>query len=99
MREDHHDLVGTGHIQTTVIVTNPTAVDMVKAPPHYSRGKFQVWDIIEHFRLNYNLGNVCKYILRAGKKTDSPVEDYKKAIAYLQREVDILEGRLDVRPQ
>lgn len=73
--------------------------DKVNSPKHYARGKFQVWDIIEHFRLNYNIGNVCKYILRGGVKTDCPIEDYKKAIAYLQREVDILEGRLDVRPK
>lgn len=73
--------------------------DVINSPKHYSKGKYQVWDIIEHFRLNYNMGNVCKYILRGGVKTDCPIQDYKKAIAYLQREVDILEGRLDVRPK
>lgn len=78
---------------------HPTGPDVINSPAHYARGKFEVWDIIEFFKLNYNLGNVCKYILRAGVKTKSPLEDYKKARAYLDREIAILEGRLDVRPK
>lgn len=88
-------IIKHGPRQTTV-VPEP---DVINSPSHYARGKFEVWDIIEHFKLNYNIGNVAKYILRAGVKTKRPVQDYKKAIAYLQREVDILEGRLDVRPE
>lgn len=97
-------LTGKAEHATTVIPTVPVTVlpeapDVINSPAHYARGRFEVWDIIEHFKLNYNIGNVAKYILRAGVKTQSPVQDYKKAIAYLQREVDILEGRLDVRPE
>lgn len=80
-------------------VNPPQTNDVIKSPNHYARGRFEVWDIIEFFKLNYNLGNVCKYILRAGVKTKNPLEDYKKARAYLDREIAILEGRIDVRPQ
>jgi hypothetical protein len=97
--QDFKDLVGTYRAEPAAYYNTTTSVDVINSPAHYARGKFEVWDIIEFFKLNYNLGNVCKYILRAGVKTKSPVEDYKKAIAYLQREVDILEGRLDVRPK
>lgn len=86
-------------VQVNPVTTVVPEPDVINSPSHYARGRFEVWDIIEHFRLNYNIGNVAKYILRAGVKTKSPVQDYKKAIVYLQREVDILEGRLDVRPQ
>jgi hypothetical protein len=36
--------------------------------------------------MNFNLGNVIKYTLRAGKKLDG-VEDLKKAVWYLNREI------------
>jgi hypothetical protein len=42
-------------------------------------------DVEEAFDLNRNLSNVCKYILRAGKK-DSRERDLEKAIDYLWRE-------------
>jgi len=42
-------------------------------------------DVIESFDLPRNLANVCKYILRAGKK-DSRERDLEKAIDYLWRE-------------
>ena len=36
---------------------------------HYKGKKFEVIDIIDDYNLNFNLGNVIKYVLRAGKKT------------------------------
>lgn len=88
--------------KATIVLTDQTGLvktnDVINSPNHYARGRFEVWDIIEFFKLNYNLGNVCKYILRAGVKTKNPLEDYKKARAYLDREISILEGKIDVRP-
>ena len=46
-----------------------------------------VWDCIEQCDLNFNLGNVVKYVCRAGKKGDRK-NDLQKAMDYLQREVD-----------
>jgi len=61
--------------------------DMVNNPEHYKGRKFECIDIIEDFNLGFNLGNALKYILRAGKK-DSYAQDIKKAIWYLEREVE-----------
>ena len=60
-------------------------------PSHYqsSDGKFQVWDIIDQFQLNYYFGDAVKYICRAGKKKRAlKVQDIKKAVQYLQRWLD-----------
>jgi hypothetical protein len=56
-------------------------------PSHYRRGKIQVWDFIRDQDLNYHLGNAIKYVCRAGYK-DSKVDDLKKAIHYLQNELE-----------
>ena len=42
---------------------------------------------IEAKGLNYRLGNVVKYITRADHK-DNRAEDLKKALWYLQREIE-----------
>ena len=62
--------------------------EMVDHPEHYG-GKDNVYEaikIIEAYNMNFNLGNVIKYTLRAGKKLDG-VEDLKKAVWYLNREI------------
>ena len=46
--------------------------------------------VIEAWDLKFNLGNVVKYISRAGKKMDI-VEDLRKAHWYLSREIKKLE--------
>jgi hypothetical protein len=56
-------------------------------PNYYRRGSIQVWDFIRDQGLNFHLGNAIKYICRAGYK-DSKVEDLKKAIHYLQNELE-----------
>jgi hypothetical protein len=59
----------------------------VNHPKHYQGGKFEVIDIIEDFKLGFNLGNVLKYILRADKKGNC-IQDLKKAKWYLEREIE-----------
>jgi hypothetical protein len=56
-------------------------------PDHYKRGSVEPWDFIRDQGLNYHLGNAIKYIVRAGYK-DSKVDDLKKAIHYLQNELE-----------
>ncbi len=49
---------------------------------------FEAIKIIDYYGLNFCLGNVIKYILRAGKKSDNSYEqDLNKALDYLQHEV------------
>jgi len=57
---------------------------------HYQR-RLQPWDIIDEYGLDYYEGNAIKYILRW--KGDR-VEDLKKAIHYLEKEIELLgEGK------
>jgi hypothetical protein len=61
-------------------------VDFVNHPPHYTTGGIETIDFIEAKQLNYNLGNVVKYITRADHKGNR-VEDLRKAKWYLEREI------------
>jgi hypothetical protein len=58
----------------------------INHPSHYNAGKIEVIDVIEDWRLNFNLGNVVKYVARADHK-GNPAEDLKKALWYLRREL------------
>ena len=67
--------------------------DMVNHPPHYKAGGIETIDFIEAKDLNYRLGNVVKYVSRAGRKVDSdPVQDLEKALFYLKREISVRKG-------
>jgi len=57
------------------------------SPAYYTRGSIECWDAIRDWELNYHLGCAIKYIVRAGHK-DSKEQDLKKAIHYLQNELD-----------
>lgn len=65
----------------------PSASDTINHPPHYKGKSIECIQVIESFDLGFNLGNVVKYVLRAGKKGDRR-EDLKKAAWYLQREIE-----------
>ena len=64
--------------------------DPVNSPTHYTAGGIETIDYIEAKQLNYHLGNVVKYVSRAGKKNEM-LEDLKKAKWYLDREIQRLE--------
>ena len=72
-------------------------VDLGEGPrPEYYGGKnnpYEVFRVLEEWGLDkdFYLGNVIKYIARAGKKNKSTEkEDLKKALVYLQRRIDSL---------
>ena len=64
--------------------------------PEYYGGKdnpYEVFKVLEAWELDqdFYLGNVIKYLARAGKKNISTKkEDLKKALVYLQRRIDNL---------
>ena len=62
-------------------------------PDYYQRGNIEVWDFIRDQNLNYHLGNVIKYICRAGYKEDD-LKDLKKAIHYLENEIKFRQGSI-----
>ena len=57
----------------------------VSHPSHYNQG-IEAIDIIESWDLNFNLGNVIKYTLRAPYK-ENMIQDLEKAKWYLEREI------------
>jgi hypothetical protein len=61
--------------------------DMVNHPKHYNVDGYEVIDIIDAFKLNFNMGNALKYLLRADRKGNK-LQDLKKALWYLQREIE-----------
>lgn len=60
--------------------------DLVNHPPHYTSGGIETIDFIEAKKLNYNLGNVVKYITRSSLK-GAKQQDLEKAMWYLRREL------------
>lgn len=69
---------------------------MSKVPEHYENGKdYDLIDVIKHYDLNFNLGNVIKYVCRAGKK-ENELQDLEKAVDYLEREILYLEDDLKI---
>lgn len=67
------------------------AQDNVNHPSHYTHYRgLEVIDLTE--QMNFNRGNAVKYVCRAGHKVGGhEIEDLKKAVWYLQREIKRLE--------
>lgn len=61
---------------------------MIDHPGHYGgeSNPYEAIKVIEAWGLDFHLGNVVKYLARAGKK-GSWLEDLKKARWYLDREI------------
>lgn len=60
--------------------------EKINNPPHYNKHPSGVECIEITRHMNFNLGNVVKYIWRAGLKNDD-IEDLKKAAWYIQDEI------------
>jgi len=59
----------------------------MKTPKHYDLG-IQPIEVIDKWELDFYLGNVLKYIARAGKKDNaSELEDLEKAKHYLEMKI------------
>jgi len=62
---------------------------------HYDNGKdYDLIDVISDYGLNFNRGNIVKYVCRAGKKGNE-IQDLEKAMDYLGRELEILRNQQD----
>ena len=65
--------------------------------PNYYGGKestYEVFNVLEAWKLDkdFYLGNVVKYVARAGKKDPAKYrEDLQKAMVYLQKRIDSLD--------
>ncbi len=66
--------------------------DPVCHPAHYCYGGIETLDYILAKKMDFLIGQVCKYISRAGKKDpEKELEDLRKARFYLDRKIKILE--------
>lgn len=59
--------------------------DNINRPAHYLKYPVEVIEITEC--LNFNMGNVVKYVLRADYK-GHPIEDLEKSRWYITREIE-----------
>jgi len=77
--------------------TKAPSVDMVNHPPHYTShpSGIECIQVTEH--MNFNCGNVVKYVWRCDEKHDAPLEDLEKALFYLNREIDRVKKKLGVK--
>lgn len=66
---------------------------IISNPPHYTAGRVhEPIDVISDWGLDFCLGNVVKYISRAGRKDDI-LQDLKKARFYLDYKISLLESK------
>jgi hypothetical protein len=73
--------------------------EKVNNPIHYHPGTYEAIKVINAWGLGFSLGNVLKYISRAGKKKgSSELEDLKKAQWYLNSAIQDLEGKIEPVP-
>jgi hypothetical protein len=69
--------------------------EQVNHPVHYGgeNNPYEAIKVIEAWQLGFCLGNVLKYLSRAGKKDNQTlVQDLEKAKWYLEREINRLKS-------
>ena len=83
-------------MKDTVVSTEAAKIN----PDHYNRFKnHQPKDAIKEWGLDFFLGNVVKYVVRAGSKPgESALTDLKKARQYLDFEIEAYEQPADPEP-
>jgi hypothetical protein len=79
----------THNVPVQIDMFEPEFDDLVNHPAHYKVGGIETIDFIEAKKLNYNIGNVVKYLTRADYKGNK-LEDLRKAQWYLTREISTL---------
>lgn len=60
-------------------------------PDHYKRGAIEPWDFVASQGLDFFLGNVVKYVTRAGhKRHEEEIDDLLKAKVYLEKKIQMV---------
>jgi len=74
----------------------------MKNNTHYSQkdSNYEPYKVISKWNLNFNLGNVIKYVVRAGKKKNNSLEeDLLKAKQYIDFELEMYYNNKDNEKQ
>lgn len=87
----HTEEVATSYLQQLEGLEGLARREAVNSPPHYNQGNIEVIDAIEDWGLDFNAGNVVKYVARHRHKAEA-LEDLKKARWYLDRIIEGLEN-------
>lgn len=91
--ENYFKLLSAVHKLSNASAQTEMNNDIINHPAHYTVGRYETIDGIEHFQLGYHNGNAFKYISRAGKKSkETEIQDLEKALWYIQRDHDYREG-------
>jgi len=66
-----------------------TITAIIDHPKHYggANNEYEAIKVIDAWGLDFTLGNVVKYISRAGKKSENALEDLRKASWYLDHAI------------
>jgi hypothetical protein len=92
---DPEDTVYADQIAPAPEYVGDTTIAVAVAAPHYGDldDPHASINVIEAWGLGYHLGNVIKYVKRAGHKPGNPaVQDLRKAAWYLERAIANLES-------
>ncbi len=92
--EDHRECPKCGQFNTMSNLLKPIN-EAINSPAHYHPGTYEAYKVIESWSLGFHLGNVVKYISRAGHKPSQGqtkeqkyCEDIEKSIWYARREIE-----------
>lgn len=90
--ENENGKINLEEIEKMQIKADEKESDEISRPPHYCTGrKYEPKDVIRDWNLNFNLGNVVKYVARNGRKPNEPgLKDLEKARQYLDFEIAAL---------
>lgn len=72
--------------------------DIINQPKHYTHGGIEVRPFINSQGYNFDMGNVIKYIVRAGIKTPDKLIDLEKALNYINDEIKKGNKKLNFEP-
>lgn len=87
-----NNMKAIGHEPTEYLPYGQIEEDVIK-PSHYKAGDFDVIAFCQKHDLSFDVGNVIKYVTRAGKKKDnSELQDLNKAMEYLRRRIEFVKG-------
>lgn len=71
-------------------IKNNQENDIINHPEHYTKGGIEVREFIDSWHLDFNSGNVIKYVVRAPYK-GTELQDLKKAQNYLNHLIELKE--------
>lgn len=76
-----------------IVPASSCDVQVSSVRPDYYKSEYEPKDVIRAWNLNFNLGNVVKYVARAGKKPDnSRGYDLRKAKQYIEFELEYIDA-------